>query len=256
MKKERFVQLYALDCDGTKVHALKAHKQTNYTCLECGDPVRLRSGLLRRGHFFHLGSQRTCGLSHKSIEHIQVQEYLLQQFEESTCTLEKPFPRIARIADVVWETEKLIFEVQCSPISPEEIEARNKDYLSEGYTVIWIFHDKRFNKRNVSAAEIFLRDEPYYYTNINKGGTGIIYDQFSSIQGNKKHKLSSPLVVNLTQVFWQHSSFSTPHPLLYFSGDCIEAKLLMGTRDTPHPHPYSKNPYLILFRYFLEKASS
>lgn len=100
--------------------------------------------------------------------------------------MESAFPAIARIADVSWPSQKIIFEIQCSPLSLEEAQGRCADYKEEGYEVIWILHDKRFNQKNLSAAELYLRQSGGYFTNINKKGSGEIYDQFEVIQRHRR----------------------------------------------------------------------
>ena len=42
-------------------------------------------------------------------------------------------------ADVLIESEKVVFEFQHSPLSPDEFEDRNSFYNSLGYKVIWVF---------------------------------------------------------------------------------------------------------------------
>lgn len=126
---------------------------------------------------------------------MQNQLFLFNLFPPGECQLEKRFPSISRVADVVWESKKLIFEVQCSEIYAAEVLARNKDYASQGYQVIWLLHDNRYNKRKLSSAEIVLEKFPYYYTNINKDGNGFVYDQIAFCDnGVRKHRHKSHVV--------------------------------------------------------------
>ena len=48
--------------------------------------------------------------------------------------LEKSFPEIHRIADVAFPSKKIVYEIQYSPISLKEVQKRNRDYTSLGYT--------------------------------------------------------------------------------------------------------------------------
>src|SRR5581483_7947193 len=96
----------------------------------------------------------------KSIAHLKIQHHLKSLL--NTAILEKPFPEIKRIADVVWEEEKIVFEVQVSPISKEEVEERCLDYEKMGYTPIWILYNKNFNQNVLSQAELFLRKKQCY----------------------------------------------------------------------------------------------
>lgn len=149
--------------------------------MECGKAVRLRGGEHRQDHFYHLKPDAACRQSQKSMTHLQVQWYLLNLLNGEDVALERRFPEISRIADVVWEDRKLVFEVQCSPIKKKEVEARNQDYGSIGYQVVWILHERRFLRRQVSAAEVWLQGHPHYYTNFDSEGVGEIYDQLHLI---------------------------------------------------------------------------
>jgi competence protein CoiA len=189
------MQLYALD-DGLPVPAARAEKAKDYVCPECLSPVRVRSGPLRQIHFYHLSLPKQCRQHEKSQEHIQLQYKLLEIIGPSDAQIECPFPSIRRIADVAWHAKKLVFEVQCSPISLAEVQCRVLDYATAGYEVIWILHEKRFNQKNLSAAEFFLRDIPCYFTDIDKIGVGTIYDQFEVIKDSRRLFKGPPLVVS------------------------------------------------------------
>lgn len=175
------MQLVALDANSPLI-ASKALKHKSYRCPECLGQVRLRSGPRRQPHYYHVAASKGCRQQGKSAEHLQAQLKLYSLLPEGECSLERPFPSIGRIGDVVWEPAQLIFEIQCSPISQEEVEARTKDYGSVGMRVIWILHDKKFNLNKLSAAEHHLRSQTCYYTNISSVGSGLFYDQFEILK--------------------------------------------------------------------------
>ncbi len=193
------MQLYALDLEGKLVSALSAAKQQDFFCIECQQIVRVRGGTHRHMHFFHLTTPDSCHLHAKSMAHIQTQLHLLSILPSEEAALEHRFAEIKRIADVAWHARKLIFEIQCSPISPEEIRARNHDYATLGYYVVWILHDNRYNQKMISSAEHFLKGSTTYFTNIDQHGNGIIYDQFELIKKNKRHEALPPLPIDLSQ---------------------------------------------------------
>ncbi len=191
------MQLFAFD--GTfPISATHAVKGKNYLCPECGASVRVRKGPSRQTHFYHLRTLPNCRQHQKSLEHVQMQ---LKIFELTSAQIEAPFPSIGRIADCAWHEKKIVFEVQCSPISLEEAKSRVLDYRSLQYEVIWILHDKRFNAKTLLAAEKYLRTTGCYFTNIDKEGLGIVYDQFEVIKENRRIYQGPPLTVSLTKVF-------------------------------------------------------
>lgn len=193
------MHFYAKSDAGENVSAKFAEKRVNYQCLECKGIVRLREGPCRKPHFYHLQENSFCKQAAKSLPHLQLQLFFLETLPDGEVSLEFPFESVQRIADVCWHMQKLIFEIQCSPITRVEVEARNRDYASVGYQVIWIFHDKRFNQWKVSAAERALRDLPYYFSDMSADGKGGIYDQWCWIQKGIRVEKLKPLFIDVTK---------------------------------------------------------
>ncbi|MCB1082949.1 MAG: hypothetical protein KDK61_01450 [Simkania sp.] len=160
------------------IFAEEALKGKDYRCPECHGRLRVKEGLHRRKHFFHFRPSSFCRQSGKTETHLTIQKNILQSLPEGQAVLEKRFPTINRVADVVWEAKKRIFEVQCSPISLQEVKERMADYAAEGYEVIWVLHDYRFNRKRLSAAENYLRPSHAFFTSINAKGRGFFYDQY------------------------------------------------------------------------------
>ncbi len=230
------MQLFASDNTGV-VPAAQAEKHRNYRCPECGLAVRLRGGPHRQPHYYHLRRTSDCRQHQKSAEHLQAQLKLLQLLPEGECSLERPFPSIGRIADTVWETANIVFEVQCSPISKEEVEARTADYRSIGLEIVWILHEKRFNKKNLTAAESHLRAQTCYYTNMSPSGQGTFYDQFEVVHGARRlfKGTKLPLAIHrpIPRSSWP-SSLNQRYATwtLSFSGDLLDR--LKSSKDIAH----------------------
>jgi competence protein CoiA len=263
-----FMQIFALNNQNKVVQASEAAKKQNYTCLECRAPLRLREGEIRQAHFYHVQPNKKCSLHQKSLRHLQVQ-WRLQQLL-GNCQLEVPFTAIKRIADVVWFDEKIVFEVQCSPITAQEVLQRNKDYNSQGFQVVWLLHDSRYNQWRISSAENALTCSPHYFTDIDRQGDGIIYDQYAYVyQGFRKEK-TTKCPIDVTQVIRQI------HPLpkrirsrewpLFFKGDLVsrpcpsvqQIEERWDLRLKPKRNllrNYLIRPYLAIFRYFLDAVS-
>jgi competence protein CoiA len=253
------MQLYALE-DTAPIFADRAEKQKDYTCPECGLIVRLRGGDHRQNHFYHLKEERPCRQKGKSMAHLQAQLFIQRNLGAA---LEVRFPEIQRIADVVWEEHKIIFEIQCSPISGAEIMRRNEDYKKIGYEVVWILHDKRFNQTRHSAAEYVLKEHSHYFTNFDAQGNGGFYDQFDVIRGARRLEKLRPLRISLEKPY--------PNPTLRkgwrwgFAGDLshtlptnyAHSMQVLIKKYQVQPTPlwkYLLRPLQILFDYFLEKA--
>ncbi|KAF3362217.1 hypothetical protein PHSC3_001284 [Chlamydiales bacterium STE3] len=249
------MQLYALDHTDKLILAKDAERKLDYRCLECNAEVRVRRGAFRREHFYHNHPSKRCLLSHKSLTHLAIQEHFLQILPKGQVELEKRFTPINRIADVAWMEEKIIFEIQCSFIDDEEVLSRNNDYQTLGFDVIWILHDKRYNRACHSLAEKALYQHPHYFTNMNQSGKGIIYDQFEVIEKGLRKVRLAPLQVNLAVPMQkpenQLSLFPLPRRLTwakYFEGDLValslknpESNYFCGLKQVDQNHPSSKS---------------
>ncbi len=228
------MQLFALDNRQQVIIAKLAVKQQDYYCLECNSVVRLRGGLHRQMHFYHVDPDRVCSQKAKSMAHLQTQCYLQQALPFGEAALEVRFPEIGRIADVVWRPQKMIFEVQCSFISAEEVEARNRDYARLGYQVIWILHDKRYNQWRLTAAEAFLRHEPCYFTNIDDDGKGMIYDQYDHYDKGKRKNTLDPLPLQIDQLYRRDQDVELPNNPPGFIAERIENRKVWFGGDLMH----------------------
>ncbi len=205
------MQLFAYD-KSTIVYSELASKKTTYLCPQCGGKLRLKKGLHRRPHFFHMNRPKGCFQGRKSLLHQIIQKSLLTFLPPKECFLEKRFLSIGRIADFVWEPKKWIFEVQCSPITLSEVKNRIQDYRAIGYRVFWILHDRQFNRKRISSAEFYLRKkQASFFTSINEQGKGLFYDQhewflrFQRLEKSQKipihlhsPKMSKPIFVKET----------------------------------------------------------
>jgi len=80
--------------------------------------------------------------------HKKLQNFLKTEFFDAIVELEKPFPAICRIADVVFVKEKVVVEIQTSLLRISEMLARQEDYKRVGYSVIWLLHNDVFLNKN------------------------------------------------------------------------------------------------------------
>ena len=144
--------------------------------------------------------------------HREVQIKIQSLIDQEDLHLEYKFP--IRRADIFWESKRIVFEVQCSPITLREVKTRTADHENLGHKVIWILHQKTFNKKYASPAELFLRREKKaLYTDISQHGDGVIFDQEEAIKHSERRAKSFPLPVDVT------APSTTITGRLYFKGD-------------------------------------
>lgn len=205
------MQLYALD-KSSLILASHAARDQSYVCPECHGLVRKRGGERRQTHFYHVRRPASCRQHGKSLAHLQIQLHLKSLIP--SLSLEKKFP--SRIADACWNEEKIVFEIQCSPISLEEAKNRNEDYLKEGFTPVWILLDRRYNRARLSPAEEYLRTHTTTFFTDGRS----FYDQFDVCQGSRRVFRVPKIVVDLTRPLKKSLDplFSRTWPLS-FQGD-------------------------------------
>lgn len=192
---------YAFDPQEEFISANEADPGMSYSCISCKQPVKRRRGKFGFFHFYHLLKSPQCRLySHKE-DHFLAQIQIQKLFKKKELQLEKPFIQIDRVADACIESKKIVFEIQCSPISESEVKKRVYDYRSLGYEVIWLLDDKRFNKRILRPAEKFLRSHLTYYISIQRGHFSQIYDQFEIFHKKRRVKKGKRLTIDLTRVY-------------------------------------------------------
>lgn len=167
--------------------------------MECGSAVRLREGPFRHAHFYHIRKTPGCRQNGKGEIHLQLQIYIKKIIPDTL--LEFRFPEINRIADVVWHSEKIVFEIQCSPMSQDEMLSRYADYQKAGYQMVLILHDSRYNQWRLTAMELALGNLPHYYTNKNESGNVIIYDQWNYQEKGLRKKSLPPLAIDLSKPY-------------------------------------------------------
>lgn len=236
--------LYAFDEDDL-IFAAHAEKGKIYWCLDCYGPVKKRYGRYENGrfpHFYHVKPAPLCRLHSKTEDHLRAQLQLQKIFPEGSLQLERTFIDINRIADVCWEKEKIIFEIQCAPITEKEVEMRTRDYRTKGYEVVWLLDEKRYNKRVLRPAEAYLRSLCTYYVSIKPGLFSEYYDQFEVFSEGKRVKKGHPFLLNLQQVRNAPKiSFNKelfPQQILKLNG----ARYFYGDRLSRALHA-PKNPY-------------
>lgn len=198
--------------------------------------------------------------------HKAIQKVLLANLPGAK--VENFFSQINRVADIAYFPKKLIFEVQYSPISLQEVQKRNRDYGSLGFTVIWILHDRNFNKKFLPPAELYLRKNFSYYTSITPFGHGFFYDQLEFFQGNQRVFKGNPLIIkNFLPQAATKIPYLFPKPLknklkktsLYLPGDLTDSLLhtkklkpIKMLENTYCPPPSLKKWLIRAFEYLLK----
>mgnify|MGYP002783978674 CR=1 FL=1 len=243
--------LYAL-YEETPIHADDATADHFYLCLECRAKVYLYKTRHARPRFRHFHRRSCCRLKRNTKEPLLIQQTLLELLRLKKTALETPLPSIRRIADLLWEEKKLVFEVQCSKIPLLEAKQRMNDYASLGYTVVWLLDDRIFNQYTADASEQFLRKNLAYFFNFPTRSTPLrFYDQLEIFRGSKRIHKSFALHVDLSKPMKLPLDFSskslpmqiaeqTNRTTLCFFGDLLWRAKQASQKNTPPLFNYWK----------------
>jgi competence CoiA-like predicted nuclease len=107
----------------------------------CGAPGHLRISKRGTQHFYH-AVDTGCHYAEESREHLEIkyQIYKICKSEQWETYIEFPAPDRTWISDVyaTRDGRKIVFEVQISTISPDDLEDRDKKYRNEGIESYWL----------------------------------------------------------------------------------------------------------------------
>ena len=178
--------------------------------------------------------------------HLSVQQAIRKKIQSTDVHLE--YRLKGHVADIFWESKKIVFEVQCSPISLKEAIRRTTDYEKLNMTIIWVLHDKTYNKINMSPSEEFLvKKKNVFYSNISQHGEGIIFDQEEAFLDARRLIKSPPLEISLSLPY--RKKFSKK---IYFKGDRYSIDIIQRIRLYPSIWRIKiKNLSVITKRFFI-----
>jgi len=107
----------------------------------CGEPGHLRISKKGTQHFYH-AADTGCNYEYESREHLELkyQIYRICKSEKWETYVEFPAPDRTWISDVyaIKDGRKVVFEIQISTISPDDLEDRDKKYRNEGIESYWL----------------------------------------------------------------------------------------------------------------------
>jgi competence protein CoiA len=125
--------------------------------------------------------------------------------------------------------------------------------------VVWILHDRRFNRWKLSGAEQAMRHRPHYFTDMDSRGVGRVYDQWATLLRGRRISRGQKHVVDLSQPRRLNAP-SFRGWTLSFAGD-LQDRYAIGLSELETFSGYLHrawgfliNMYRALFQFCLEKA--
>ena len=142
----------------------------------CGAPGHLRISKKGIQHFYH-AVDTGCHYEEESREHLEIkyQVYQVCKSEGWETSVEFPAPDRTWISDVyaTRDDRKIVFEIQISTISPNDLEERDRKYRNEGIESYWLL-DNFLERSKVFAS--------WYHSHLERrrqstGGNNPLYRQ-------------------------------------------------------------------------------
>jgi competence CoiA-like predicted nuclease len=128
---------------------INGNKKEHYFCPnpKCNKKLIFKNGLIYISHFAHF-SHSDCenNEEHDSEEHRFLKLAVYNTFKNIMPDLKFEKWVNNNRADLLSETNKIVFECQFSNMNYEKIKERTENWENNGYTVIWILHKKYFKE--------------------------------------------------------------------------------------------------------------
>ncbi len=128
----------------------------------CGAPGHLRISTKGTQHFYHAVATG-CNYAQESREHLEIkyQIYRTCKSENWETYVEFPAPDRTWISDVyaIKDGRKIVFEIQISTISPNDLEERDKKYRNEGIESYWLLDNFLERSRDFAS---------WYHSHLNE----------------------------------------------------------------------------------------
>ncbi|MDR3156321.1 MAG: hypothetical protein LBT69_00140 [Lactobacillales bacterium] len=153
----------------------KLDKNQNFLCPVCRKSVQLKMGTHSRPHFAHftksIHTKKREGETNEHREGKETLYYWSRQKTEINVELEPYISSIDQRPDVLIES-KLAFEIQCSPISIQQLTKRCVEYQKIGISPIWFCGKKLHINEKLSdlnrALMNYAKNIGFYYWEIHQ----------------------------------------------------------------------------------------
>lgn len=129
--------------DGQTVTAYSESRANGpFYCLQCGDPVALKTGRNKVNHFAHVNPLVCNYALNESDQHrrckMEIYETLRRQPNVQKVALERPLDNVRPDVSAVINGVPVAIEVQISSLTPETIQRRTLEYARDGIYVLWL----------------------------------------------------------------------------------------------------------------------
>lgn len=148
---------YALDKNLNEIDLKNSLYGEEYTCPNCKQKIKARKAKSGKKHFYHIPTNKT----NESQLHLNAKKELLSWLKKENSSgnwgEERYIKKIKARPDISGRINGIpvVFEIQHSPLTAEELNRRTLKYSKLGIYTIWVIPEEVF-KRNPKAYEKYL----------------------------------------------------------------------------------------------------
>jgi competence protein CoiA len=227
----------------------------------CGAPGHLRISKKGTQHFYH-AVDTGCNYEHESKEHLEIKYQIFRICKSEQWETHVEFPASDRtwISDVhaIKDGREIVFEIQISPISPIDLEDRDKKYRDEGIESYWLLDN--FLERSKDFAS-------WYHSNLyeeddRREETIPYIDNSIFATGSENHIFISKGIRSVGLLAKNQTLFTTNNPeipLAVWVGEVLKGNYQNYLEETAAAYHRKRRllimaaPALIRFRDFYQK---
>lgn len=244
--------LFGFDENKQLVKASTTQKERTIYCPHCGERLICKVGMIKIPHFSHLKNSQCCSFSEgESAEHLAYKEGFQKWggiFEEDW-EMEAILPEIPQRPDLL--SQKLVIEVQCSPLKISRLVERITGYHKYQYEDWWLLGPKLTPRKKLTQLQkafcSFSSDKGLHLWLVNQQGVFLYYflREINGALFADRHQWM-PYSVSLKEIY--QTSFQNQQPLIH-----LRKTDASNWKKRLNQQLIKKDPYILrLQKYFYQ----
>lgn len=211
--------LFGFDENKQLVKAATTQKEQAIFCPDCGERLICKVGTIKIPHFSHYKNSQCCSFSEgESAEHLAFKEgfYKWGKAFAEDWEMEAILPEISQRPDLL--SQKLVIEVQCSPLKISRFIERITGYHKHQYEDWWLLGPKLAPKKKLTQLQKafcnFSTDKGLHLWLVNQQGIFLYYflrEINGTLFADRHHWI--PYAVSLKEIY--QTNFQDKQPLIH-----------------------------------------
>ncbi|MFC4772246.1 competence protein CoiA [Enterococcus hermanniensis] len=227
--------LFAFTKEKQLVDASGADARKTYYCPDCGSVLIRKAGKLLIPHFAHTANENCQGMSEgETAEHLNLKKIFYQwgRQDDQHWKLEEPLKDLPQRPDLL--NQKLVVEIQCSPLKTSRLEERVSGYRQMGYQDWWLLGRKLCPDKKFTALQkqfcSFSKARGVHLWGIKAGTITLFYHIYQRDQHYHYSKKSWPKYSEPLPMILNTTIRETPPKVILSKQSVIDKKTHLGLK--------------------------